>query len=75
MHESTVSRVTNEKFVQTPRGVLPLDAFARCWVQEGALWQAVQAALPADRQRRVREINDELTALTQAFERRIREDR
>ncbi len=24
MHESTVSRVTNEKFVQTPRGVLPL---------------------------------------------------
>ncbi|MEP7381936.1 MAG: RNA polymerase factor sigma-54, partial [Gemmatimonadota bacterium] len=23
MHESTVSRVTNEKFVQTPRGVLP----------------------------------------------------
>jgi hypothetical protein len=33
------------------RQVLPLDAFARCWVQEGALWQAVQAALPADRQR------------------------
>ena len=32
------------------RQVLPLDAFARCWVQEGALWQAVQAALPADRQ-------------------------
>ena len=29
--------------------VLPLDAFARCWVQEGALWQAVQAALPAGR--------------------------
>lgn len=32
-------------------------------------------ALPADRQQRVREINDELTALTQTFERRIREDR
>lgn len=32
------------------RAVLPLDAFARCWVQEGALWQAVQAALPAERQ-------------------------
>ena len=31
------------------REVLPLDAFARCWVQEGALWQAVQAALPPDR--------------------------
>ena len=27
MHESTVSRVTNEKFVQTPRGVLPLKFF------------------------------------------------
>jgi RNA polymerase sigma-54 factor len=26
-HESTVSRVTNEKFVQTPRGVLPLKFF------------------------------------------------
>ncbi|MDO9316208.1 MAG: M3 family metallopeptidase [Burkholderiaceae bacterium] len=32
-------------------------------------------ALPVDRQQRVREINDELTALTQTFERRIREDR
>ena len=32
-------------------------------------------ALPAERQQRVREINDELTALTQTFERRIREDR
>ena len=27
MHESTVSRVTNEKWVQTPRGVLPLKFF------------------------------------------------
>jgi hypothetical protein len=27
MHESTVSRVTNEKDVQTPRGVLPLKFF------------------------------------------------
>ena len=27
MDESTVSRVTNEKFVQTPRGVLPLKFF------------------------------------------------
>lgn len=41
-----------------------LDAFADSGV-----------ALPADRQQRVREINDELTALTQAFERRLREDR
>lgn len=27
-------------------GVLPLDAFARCWVHERTLLQAVQAALP-----------------------------
>jgi hypothetical protein len=31
------------------RAVLPLDAFARCWVQEGVLLAAVAAALPADR--------------------------
>jgi 50S ribosome-binding GTPase/Domain of unknown function (DUF3482) len=29
--------------------VLPLDAFARCWVQEGTLLRAVEAALPAER--------------------------
>ena len=28
------------------RAVLPLDAFARCWVHEATLWRAVQAALP-----------------------------
>ncbi len=27
--------------------VLPLDAFARCWVQEGTLLRAIEAALPA----------------------------
>lgn len=32
------------------RAVLPLDAFARCWVQELTLLQAIEAALPADRQ-------------------------
>ena len=32
------------------RAVLPLDAFARCWVQEGVLWRAVQDALPPGRQ-------------------------
>ena len=31
------------------RRVLPLDAFARCWVQEGTLLQAIEAALPAER--------------------------
>ena len=29
------------------RAVLPLDAFARCWVQEAALWAAAQRTLPA----------------------------
>ncbi len=30
--------------------VLALDAFARCWVQEGRLLEAVAAVLPAERQ-------------------------
>ncbi len=30
------------------KAVLPLDAFARCWVQEGALLQAIEAALPPE---------------------------
>jgi hypothetical protein len=29
------------------RAVLPLDAFSRCWVQEGVLWHAVAGVLPA----------------------------
>jgi hypothetical protein len=32
------------------RDVLPLDAFARCWVQERVLLDAVAPLLPADRQ-------------------------
>jgi hypothetical protein len=32
------------------RGVLSLDAFARCWVQEGTLLREVAKALPADKQ-------------------------
>ena len=28
------------------QAVLPLDAFTRCWVQEGVLWRAVAEALP-----------------------------
>jgi hypothetical protein len=30
--------------------VLPMDAFARCWVQEGTLLQAIAHVLPVDRQ-------------------------
>ena len=32
------------------RRVLPLDAFARCWVHEVALWDALAQVLPPDRQ-------------------------
>jgi len=32
------------------QGVLPFDAFARCWVQEGTLLEHVQRVLPADKQ-------------------------
>ncbi len=32
------------------RGVLALDAFTRCWVQEGTLLEAVAALVPADLQ-------------------------
>ena len=32
------------------RDVLPLDAFTRCWVQEGVLWRAVAVALPSAQQ-------------------------
>jgi hypothetical protein len=34
---------------QEVRAVLPLDAFSRCWVQEGVLWQTVAPLLPATR--------------------------
>jgi Domain of unknown function (DUF3482)/50S ribosome-binding GTPase len=30
--------------------VLPLDAFSRCWVQEGVLWQTVAPLLPESQQ-------------------------
>ena len=35
---------------QGVRAVLPLDAFSRCWVQEGVLWQTVAPLLPPARQ-------------------------
>jgi len=38
--------------------VLPLDAFARCWLQESVLLRAVAAALPADRQAAMQRLND-----------------
>ncbi len=32
------------------KSVLPLDAFARCWVQEGTLLQSIENVLPVERQ-------------------------
>lgn len=32
------------------KAVLPLDAFARCWVQEGSLLRTIETALPSGRQ-------------------------
>ena len=38
--------------------VLPLDAFARCWVQEAVLWRAVEACLAGDAQLRMQRLAD-----------------
>ncbi len=46
------------------RDVLPLDAFARCWVQEAALWEVVQAVLPKAEERLA------MAALARAWQRR-----
>jgi len=50
-HEDADLRRWREHLARYPhvRAVLPLDAFARCWVQEGTLLQAIEAALPAER--------------------------
>ncbi len=39
------------------RAVLPLDAFARCWVQEFALLEAIDAALPPERRAAMRRLS------------------
>ncbi len=41
---------------QIVRDVLSLDAFARCWVQEGVLLEAVERALPDDRRETCRRL-------------------
>ena len=42
--------------VAVVRAVLPLDAFARCWVQELTLLRAVEAALPFERRALMRRL-------------------
>jgi RNA polymerase sigma-54 factor len=55
MHESTVSRVTNEKFVQTPRGVLPLKFFFSSALATSSGEDASARAIRAKLQKMVQE--------------------
>ena len=55
MHESTVSRVTNEKYVQTPRGLLPLKFFFSSGLQTSSGEDASARAIKAQIQKMVSE--------------------
>jgi RNA polymerase sigma-54 factor len=57
MHESTVSRVTNEKYVQTPRGVLPLKFFFSSALQTASGEDASARSIRAKLQKMVGEEN------------------
>jgi hypothetical protein len=51
------------------RQVIPLDAFARCWVQESVLWGAVAQVLPAAQQAPMERLHEAWrTARWQTFE-------
>jgi RNA polymerase sigma-54 factor len=55
MHESTVSRVTNEKYVQTPRGLLPLKFFFSSGLQTSTGEDASARSIKAQIQKLVGE--------------------
>ncbi|HET7251159.1 MAG TPA: RNA polymerase factor sigma-54 [Gemmatimonadales bacterium] len=55
MHESTVSRVTNEKYVQTPRGLLPLKFFFSSGLQTSSGEDASARSIKAQIQKMVSE--------------------
>ncbi len=57
MHESTVSRVTNEKYVQTPRGVLPLKFFFSSALATASGEEASARSIRAKLQKMVSEEN------------------
>jgi len=57
MHESTVSRVTNEKYVQTPRGVLPLKYFFSSALSTASGEDASARSIRAKLQKMVHEEN------------------
>jgi hypothetical protein len=52
--EAELEQRWRERLAAAPgiHAVLPLDAFSRCWVQEGVLWQAVAPLLQADAAKR-----------------------
>lgn len=57
MHESTVSRVTNEKYVQTPRGVKPLKFFFSSALSTASGEEASARSIRAKLQKMVAEEN------------------
>ena len=67
MHESTVSRVTNEKFVQTPRGVLPLKFFFSSGLSTTALEDVSARGIKAQIQKLVADENPKHPLTDQAI--------
>ena len=66
----------NAALYERLRQVQPADEIdRRYWRDMLDTFEDAGVALAPDRRQRVRELGDELTALTQTFERRIREDR
>ncbi|MDT8369069.1 MAG: RNA polymerase factor sigma-54 [Longimicrobiales bacterium] len=74
MHESTVSRVTNEKYAQTPRGVFPLKYFFSSGLST-ASGEAISARGVRDKIRILVEEEDPMKPLTDSvLVRRLREE-
>src|SRR5207302_9635197 len=57
MHESTVSRATNEKYLQTARGLLPLKSFFSSGLSTTAGEDASARSLKAQIQKRVDDVD------------------
>jgi RNA polymerase sigma-54 factor len=73
MHESTVSRVTNEKYVQTPRGVLPLKFFFSSALSTTTGEDASARAIKAQIQKLVTEETAQEPLTDQQIVQRLRE--
>ena len=73
MHESTVSRVTNEKWVQTPRGVLPLKFFFSSALSTTTGEDASARAIRAQIQKLVSEENPQDPLTDQQIVQKLRE--